>query len=61
MKPSYTIENQSLHYLHNCILVSNYEYINKIINLPVMNDSCLVTEFRNHSNNVGLWKIKKNE
>lgn len=61
MKSGYKIENQSLHYLHSCILVSNYEYINKVINLPAMSDSCLVTEFKYFSNNVGLWKIKKNE
>lgn len=40
------------------ILVSNYDANNRIINLPICIDSCLITTHSDDSN-IGIWKVKQ--
>ena len=60
MKKGYKSEShKSLSNFQKVILVSNYEYLNKIVNLPVLENSSLVNEFKYDYVNIGMWKIKK--
>jgi len=59
MKTGYRVENSpATSKYHKTILVSNYDSINMVVNLPCTEDSCLL--FKSGSN-VGFWKLKQRE
>lgn len=57
MRAGYTSESNFPSKHHKIILVSNYYWINKVINMPCMEDSILI-KYRSKSD-IGMWKIKK--
>lgn len=58
MKTGYKIENNIRNSTYEkCILVSNYEGINQIVNLPCQENSVLLTGKR--CSRIGVWRIKQ--
>ena len=55
MEAGYRIETQPIGILDKAILVSNYDSLNLVYNLPCMAESAVLVK---DSTNVGFWKIK---
>lgn len=55
MKPGYDVVNVTLWIDDNCIIVSNYTALNKVVNYPWE----LKSYKRELTSDIGIWKIKK--
>lgn len=54
MKAGYKVYNDIICKDDNCILVSNYDYQNCVVNFP-LNEKQLVKQ----KGDIGVWKLKK--
>lgn len=54
MEAGYKIDNHSVSRFATEILVNNYHAVNQVMNLPIVNRSCVCGHYT-----VGYWRVKQ--